>query len=255
MEIGLQAILGGLMLVGIRVSGLMLFAPFLGHAAIPMRIKAATVVLITAALYPAYASRLPALEVSRWPLLVLSELLVGVAMGIATNLVFESAQLAGQILSVQMGYSLVNILDPQTQVDTTVVSVFHQTLVLLIFLQLDVHHWILRGIGKSFDYLPPGAATANLTFVNALLRGVGGLLEIGIQIAAPVLAATLVADLAMGFLGKASPQMPLLLLGPAVKSLLGLTVLGVALKYWPALFEHYFTESVALGERLLHLAH
>ena len=49
---------------------------------------------------------------------------------------FEAAQMAGSVLGVQMGYSLVNILDPQTQVDTTVVAMFHQTVAFLLFLQL-----------------------------------------------------------------------------------------------------------------------
>ena len=63
--------------------------------------------------------------------------------------------MAGQILGFQLGYSLVNVIDPQTQVDTPVLSVFHQAVVLLLFLQLGVHRWLLRGLAKSFEYLPP----------------------------------------------------------------------------------------------------
>ena len=59
---------------------------------------------------------------------------------------------------------------------------------------------------------------------------------LGVQIAAPVLSATLAADIVLGLLGKASPQMPLMLLGPAIKSLLGIFVLIATLKYWPDLF-------------------
>jgi flagellar biosynthesis protein FliR len=78
--------------------------------------------------------------------------------------------------------------------------------------------------------------------------------SLGIQIAAPVLSATLAADIVLGLLGKASPQMPLMLMGPAVKSLLGLTVLVATLKYWPDLFRRLFTDAVTNGEHLLHLA-
>jgi flagellar biosynthetic protein FliR len=63
-----------------------------------------------------------------------------------------------------------------------------------------------------------------------------------------------VADVILGFLGKASPQMPLMLLGPALKSMLGVSLLITVIHYWPALFERYFTESVEFSERLLHLA-
>ena len=97
------------------------------------------------------------------------ELLVGVALGIATSVVFEAVQMAGQVLSIQMGYSLINILDPNTQVDTTVVAMFQQSIAMLIFLRLDVHLWLLRAIGNSFSYLPPGSASLSKPFVTALV--------------------------------------------------------------------------------------
>jgi flagellar biosynthetic protein FliR len=70
-----------------------------------------------------------------------------------------------------------------------------------------------------------------------------------------VLAATLLMDLVLGLLGKASPQMPLMLLGPAVKSMLGVLLLATTVSFWPRLFEHYFTQSIAYTEQVLHLAH
>jgi flagellar biosynthesis protein FliR len=212
------------------------------------------VIAITAVLYPVYSPHLQAVTMSHWPVLVASETVVGIAMGIATNVVFEAAQMAGQVLSVQMGYSLVNILDPSTQVESTVIAFFHQSLAMLIFLGLDVHHWILRAVAHSFQYLPPGSASLNPLFVQALLHEGAIVLVLGIQIAAPVLSATLLTDVVLGLMGKASPQMPLMLLGPAVKSMLGVTILGVTMRFWPHLFEQYFSESIAYLEHVLHLA-
>jgi flagellar biosynthesis protein FliR len=77
---------------------------------------------------------------------------------------------------------------------------------------------------------------------------------IGVQIAAPVLCATLFADVALGLLGKASPQLPLILLGPAAKSILGILVLISAIRYWPSLFETLFSRSMVTADHLLHLA-
>jgi flagellar biosynthesis protein FliR len=254
MEISLTELLTGPLVIGIRISGLMLFAPFFGNGAITPRIKAILVLLITAVLYPVYSPQVGTVTLTQWPGVVAREFVLGVTIGLVTNFVFEAAQLAGTVLGVQMGYSLVNILDPQTQVDTTVVAVFHQTVAFLLFLQLDVHHWILRGIARSFEYLSPGAVHLNRGLTTELLHGIAGVLEAGLQIAAPVLVATLVADVILGFLGKASPQMPLMLLGPALKSMLGIGILVTVIRYWPALFERYFTESVGFTERLLHLA-
>ena len=162
--------------------------------------------------------------------------------------------MAGQILSVQMGYSLINILDPQTLVDSTVVATFHQTIAMLIFLRLNVHFWILRALAHSYEYLPPSTGHFRPAFTSGALEAGASVFAIGVQIAAPVLAATLFADITLGLLGKASPQLPLLLLGPAVKSVLGLVILISAIKYWPDLFERLFLNAMVTADHLLHAA-
>jgi len=254
-EIPLLTIIAGVLTIGVRLSGLMLFAPFFGSMVIPARIKAILVLAVTILLFPAVGHSIAPRPLMEWPLLVFTEFLIGAGMGIATNLVFEAAQLSGQVLGVQMGYSLVNILDPQSQVDTTVMSLFYQSIVMLLFLRMDVHYWLLRAVGNSFDYLPPGSAHLNSLFTMAIFKTAGEMFGLGIQIAAPVLSATLAADIVLGLLGKASPQMPLMLLGPAVKSMLGIGVLLATLKYWPDLFRRLFMDAMTNSDRLLHLAH
>lgn len=254
MELSLITLLQSLLAIGVRISGVMLFAPFLGSMVIPARIKAVLTLALTLVMYPLVSRSMPRLPLEHWPLLMIHELLVGIAMGIATSFVFEAAQMAGQILSVQMGYSLVNILDPTTLVDTTVVGVFHQSVAILIFLRLDVHLWILRALGNSFLYLPSGSSHLSRPFTLGLLGVGSAILSTGVQIAAPVLAATLLTDIVLGFLGKASPQLPLIVMGPAIKSLLGLAVLFAALKYWPDMFRVLFVRSLEYTNHLLHLA-
>jgi flagellar biosynthetic protein FliR len=190
----------------------------------------------------------------QWAQVALGEVVIGLLLGLVANFVFEAALMAGQILGVQIGYSLANVFDPQTQADTPVLSEFHQLAVLLIFLQLDVHHWLLRSLVRSFAYLPPGAAWATLAAATGLLHAAGGIFLTGVQIAAPSLVATLVADMALGFMGKASPQLPVLFIGLAVKNLVGLTVLLAAMAYWPRVFNQQFAQAIQTAERLLHLA-
>jgi flagellar biosynthetic protein FliR len=112
----------------------------------------------------------------------------------------------------------------------------------------------LRALARSFDYLPPSSGHFGAAFTAEALHCGSSVFSIGIQIAAPVLSATLVADVALGLLGKASPQLPLMLLGPAVKGMLGILVLISALKYWPGLFERMFLNSMGEADHLLHLA-
>lgn len=254
MTISLVQVFGALLTIGMRLTGLMLFAPFFGSVAIPARVKAILVLALTALLYPITSAKMPIIAVSQWPTLVFGELLIGLGVGVTANLVFDGVQMAGQITSTQMGFSLINLLDPQTQVESTVMAMFHQTIAMLIFLRLGVHFWLLRALAHSFDYLPPLSGHFGGAFVSGILHAAGGVFSIGIQIAAPVLAATLVADVTLGLLGKASPQLPLLVLGPALKSVLGIAVLITALKYWPGLFENLFIKSITTTDKLLHLA-
>jgi flagellar biosynthetic protein FliR len=254
-EVPLLTIISGLLTISVRLSGLMLFAPFFGSVVIPARIKAVLVLALTVLLYPAFGSRAGVRPLADWPVVVIVEFIIGVGMGVAANVVFEAAQLAGQVLGVQMGYSLVNILDPQTQVDTTVVALFYQSLVMLLFLQMGVHYWLLRAVGNSFVYLPAGVTHLSSLFSLAVVRICGLIFGLGVQIAAPVLTATLVADVVLGLLGKASPQLPLMLLAPSVKSLLGVLVLIATLRYWPAIFNRFFSEGISNAEQLLRFVH
>ncbi len=250
----LLAALSVFLFVSVRLSGLMLFAPFFGSSALPPRLKAGLVVALSFLLFPLVQPHVPAIPLEQWPVVVLGEMLVGAAIGIATSIVFDAVQMAGQILSVQMGYSLITILDPNTQAESTVVATFYQSIALLIFLELGVHVWILHALAKSFLYLPPGSAHLTAAFLRTALGAGSAIFSVGVQLAAPVLSATLLADLVLGLLGRASPQLPVMLLGPAVKSLLGLFVLTATLKYWPDMFRGLFLRSISLSEQLLHLA-
>jgi flagellar biosynthetic protein FliR len=136
-----------------------------------------------------------------------------------------------------------------------VLSTFHQLVVTLLFLQLNVHHWILRGIVKSFEYVPVGSVVASAALARELLRDAGAMWLVGVQIATPLLFATLLIDVTVGFLSKASPQLPAILLSIPLKSLGGYVVLAIAVRLWPTLFERQFTLALGWSERLLHLAH
>jgi flagellar biosynthesis protein FliR len=240
-------------LVGARVAGLMTFCPFLGSTAIPASLKAALTLLVTALLYPLHGPVRVTLSLWEWAAVALGEVVIGVVLGLAASLLVEAALLAGQILGVQMGYSLAVLFDPNTQADTPVLAQFEQLATILIFLQLNVHHWLLRAVARSFDYLPPGAAFSSIA-VSSILRAAGAIFLTGAQIAAPVLSASLIVDLMLGFLGKASPQMPVLFIGLAVKNLLGLAILMAVIAFWPRLFAERFAASIGWAEQWLHLA-
>jgi len=241
--------------IGLRVSGLMSFSPFLGSVSIPIRIKAGFTLVLTALLYPICSVPQTALTLSGWTRLMLGELMLGLALGLCLEFVLEGAVLAGQLAGFQFAFSLVNIIDPQTDVDTPVLSTFYQLFALLLFLQMNVHHWLLRGLAKSFDYVPVGSIVITAPAMKELFRAAEGMWLLGVEIAVPILVATVLLDLTVGFLSKASPQMPAIFLGIPVKSLVGYTVLAIGVGFWPGIFEKQFGLALGWSEHLLHLAH
>ena len=250
----LGAIVAAVMFAGVRIGSLMLFAPFLSSGSMPVQVKAGLTVALTALLYPVYGAVQLESSALGWVRVCTGEVIVGLLLGLTLQFILEAAQTAGQILGVQAGFSLVSILDPQTQVDTPVISTLIQLITLLIFLQLNVHHWLLRGLAASFAYLPPGSVVLSLGVTTRLLQAAGAIWLVGLQIAAPVVVATMLIDITLGFLAKSSPQIPVLFLGLSIKTVVALTVLSGTLILWPRFFEHHFAAGISIGERLLHLA-
>jgi len=240
--------------VGTRVAALLLSTSFPGGSAVPAQIKVGLTIALTALLYPLQPNSSATLATSNGVGLIGGELAVGLMLGLSITVIFEAAQMAGQIAGLQMGFSLVNIIDPQTQVETPVLATLHQLLVLLIFLQLNVHVWLLRGMASSFSYLPPGGFHVTESLVATLAQACAAIWLAAVEIAAPILLATILADIALGFIGKASPQLQVLFLGMSAKTLLGLLAWASALWLWPARFESYFGQAIRTSEALLHLA-
>lgn len=257
MEEVIQRLLMPALLLGVRVAGLMSFAPFLGSTSISVRFKAALTIAVTVFLYPVCApqiGRTAALTTSGWLTTVLTESCLGLLMGLATQFVFEGAQFAGQFASIQMGLSLVTILDPQTQADTPVMSVFFQTVALFFFLQLNVHHWMIRAIAKSYALVPVGSVTISAPLVREFFHVAASIWIVGAELAGPIVLATMVVDLSLKFLGKVSPQIPVMLVGVSLKLLLGLAILITALGHWPSFFQSHFAAALSAADHLLKLS-
>jgi flagellar biosynthesis protein FliR len=240
--------------VALRVGGLLSFGPFLGDRAIPNRIKVGLLIFLTVLLVPVVPARSVPVAPVEWAQMALGEWFVGVLMGLSLAVVFEGMQFAGQLSGVQLGLSLATLFDPQSEADSPALVVFYNLMTLFFFLSLNVHHWLLRALSRSFDYLPVGSAAISQLLSRDLARVVGSLFSLGIQIAAPVLLATMMIDLVLGFLSKASPQMPVLLFGIPIKNLTGYALLMAAATLWPGILERRFAQAINVAEQMLRLA-
>lgn len=218
-----------------RVGGLMVFAPFFGSFAIPHPIRVAAALVITIVMLPCLplAAMPPSFGLDQVVTSLAGEVLFGLVLGLTANFVFAGLQLAGQIISFQLGFSLINLIDPSSEVESSVFSFFQNILGVLFFLLLNGHHWFLTAVADSFSYLPPGGAHLTGTVVSEVVRLSSGVLKSGLQIAGPILAVTVLADVAMGIIGRAAPQLNVLVVGMPLKTLVGFGCLSVSFFYLP----------------------
>jgi flagellar biosynthetic protein FliR len=255
MQFSLEQTLTAWTIAGTRVTGVIVAAPFFGSLSIPVRFKIGLGLAFTMMLAPLVSMPETFMPASMLIAVLAGEAAIGFLLGFTLQFVFEAANVAGHVLGVQMGFSLASIINPQSQADSPVLSTFHELIVLLLFIQLHVPHWLMRGLARSFQYLPPGHFALNGTALSMFLHFTAGLWVVAVQIAAPVLVATVFADVALGFLGKASPQLPVLFVGLSLKNLLGLVLLCGAISLWPRFFDTRFQQAMEMSERILKLAH
>ena len=228
----------------------MVFAPFFGNAVIPPRIKAGLTLLLTIVLFPSQAAAPAIHQIADWVSTIGSEAVVGLTMGLLMSFVFEAVMMAGQIAGFQMGLNMEAAIDPTTQASSPVLGVAYESLAMLVFLSLDLHYWVLKGIASSYTYLPVGTARITTEGAKTIISASSHMLWVGVELAAPILAATVVTDLLMGFMSKASPQMPIIFTAIPVKVVIGLMLFGLTVGLWPRLLATNFNRALADTEHL-----
>ncbi|MEA3402297.1 MAG: flagellar biosynthetic protein FliR [Armatimonadota bacterium] len=209
----------------LRVVGLTVLAPGLNFQQAPMRVRVALALGLGAVLAPVAAAGTPAVEEPlRYAGLCLVELAVGMAMGFAMAALLEALRFGGEVLDLQIGLRAGQLFDPSTGSQSGILSTAYYMVALLLFVAVDGHHWVLRGLGASFAIVPVGRAVVT-PGLAALVGDLGtSLLVLGLQVAAPVMAALLLADLALGLVARAVPQINVFLVGIPGKIALGLVI-------------------------------
>ena len=220
-----------LLLVGVRVIGMFLTAPVLGHRAVPLKLR----VLIALVIALAVVGRMPRAVPTpgnTGELLIAAgaELLIGAVIGYIAKLIFEGIQLGAFHIAQQMGLTLSEIFNPLTSEGAGLVRSLVGIVSIGIFLLIGGHRALISGLLTSFETLPAGGAMAN---PGALLSTIVSVLTssfaLALKVAAPVLITMLLATVAMGMLQKTLPQCNLLSTHLPVRVLVGMTVLAVSI--------------------------
>lgn len=231
--------LASALLVCIRLSGLFVFAPVFSSQALPARLKSALLIVLTVTVAP-IAAALPAAHAELGLRPVLGELMVSALLGLSLTLLNELVSFTGQLLGIQFSFSLVNLLDPNSQVQTPLLAQMLGIFEIAVLLAAGLHRTILAALLGSFLVVPLGAGLAPRSAGLGLVGMAGGVFLAALQLAAPVLSATLLVEVGIAMMARVSPQLPVLSLTVPAKTVAGYGVLLGSLALWPAFFEARF---------------
>ena len=245
-----EHLLKAAVLVFIRVSGLFVFAPVFSSQALPAKVKSVFLVVLAAVLSPV-AAALPGAHIELGFRSVMGELGVAALLGLSLAMLNELASLAGQLLGMQFSFALVNLLDPNSQVQTPLLSQMLGLFETTVLLAAGLHRTILAALLHSFLVVPIGAGLAPRAVGLPLVGMMGGVFLAALQIAAPVISATMLVEIGIALMARVSPQLPVMALTVPAKTVIGYVVMLGSIALWPAFFEARFDGLLNSAQGLL----
>lgn len=229
-------------LIFIRISGIFLLTPVYGSRNVPSYVKISLGLMLSLILFPmVYVEGIAVPEqVIPYAFLVASEFLTGLIIGFVSSLVFTAIQMCGQILDTQIGFGIVNVIDPQSGNQVPLVGNFLYILAIIFFIGINGHHVVLGALVSSFKLVPITGVVFNAAISQFVVGLIQNIILIAFQISLPVLAAVLLIDIALGILSRTMPQMNIFVVGVPTKIFTGVFVLSLVLPFYIFFLEKTF---------------
>lgn len=218
-------------LMFIRISSIIMAAPLLGSPLVPHRIKLALGLIMTFIFFPLEVGETTVVARDFVTLAAAAgrEILIGLILGFMANLIFAGINLAGQLMGFQMGFAIVNVLDPLNQAQVSIVSQFIGLTALVIFVSLNAHYLFIQAIADSFVMVKVGSATINNLVVRDIMKAGAELFVIALKVGAPIFALMIFSNVGLGIVARTVPQMNVFIVGFPITIGLGLIAIGLAL--------------------------
>ncbi|NLA74554.1 MAG: flagellar type III secretion system protein FliR [Deltaproteobacteria bacterium] len=231
--------LEGFFWILVRVGTLFFLLPLFGARNIPSLWKAGLSFVVAIVLTPV----VPApqnLPVSGPEIIlgIAAEVLMGLILAITIRMFMAAAEMAGQFMSFQMGFSMASAIDPQTGAQSNVLTQFIYIFTLLLFFSMDGHHMFIRVMANSFYSVPINSISFKSAIANELIRAGSSMFLLGLKIAAPILVALFLSNLCLGIIARTVPQVNILMVGFPVNLSIGFMLFClILLNVYPLIFD------------------
>jgi flagellar biosynthetic protein FliR len=247
-----QNVLENLLTAGVllvmRLGSAVITMPIYSSPGIPARVKALFVLALAMVMTPV-AAAIPGTVLSLTAPALLSEIAVGLFFGLTLAFLNEALLFAASMMSTSFSFSLANLMDPNSQVETEVLGTVLSWFGILVLLAAGLHRTMLAALLRTLVTVPLGHAPTEIHAGAALAGMASGIFLSGVQLAAPVIAAALLVEVAVGIVGRMAPALPAQIASVPVKTLISYIVLIGALALWPSWIEHRFAALLDVAQR------
>lgn len=227
----------------VRISGFIYTAPFFGLKNVPMRVKIGLSVGLAVILF--YVLPYEPLVYSGtigFAILVAEEMLAGVILGFFANITYQILAFAGQLLDMEVGFSMVNEIDPVTSAQVTVSGNMYSYAVMLMMMITYMHHYLLEALIDSYTMVPIGTVAVNPLIYSVGVKFLADYFVLAFRIVLPVFAAMLIVNTVLAILARVAPQLSMFVIGIQLKVFVGLAVMVIMIKMLPGIAELIFDE-------------
>lgn len=214
----------------IRMSGLVIVAPFFSSQLAPLRFRAGMAIFMALAVLPTARESFAALQYTSLNagdmiMLAVQEMAVGTAIGFFSTVIFFAAQLAGDIAGQQIGFSMTNVVDPFSNTEISLIGYLLSQVGALIFLLLNLHLYLILLLQWSYSVIGIGAWRA-LPYIRSCVENVGIQVDemfiASLKLSMPIITVMMMMSVMVGFVTRTMPQMNIMVLEMPVKILVGL---------------------------------
>jgi flagellar biosynthesis protein FliR len=218
-----------LVFIFLRITAMLFVFPVFSSPQMPMQVRFGLSALLAYVVY--HSVTLPHLEVTPFELVVgsMAQVLIGVIVGFTSSLVFNGISFAGELIDIQVGFAIANVINPVTQQNITIIGELQLALATLLFIATDSHFFLIQGVAGSFNLVPIPYITLDPSVGGNLALFFAQSFLIVFQIAAPVVVALFLTNVALAFMARVAPQMNVFVVGLPIQVTVGLTMMIVAL--------------------------
>lgn len=218
-------------LILMRMIAFVVSSAIFGAPSLSIQVKVLLSIILTVLLFPTVKIDSSGLLVISDQIITLAarELLVGITLGFLTRLFFFAVTMTGDLISITVGLNASQQYNPMLGQNGNTIDQFYTTLGTLVFLAVNGHHILLGGLAQSFELIPVNSMSLNIGVFGEIATFGQNILMMAIKMCAPVMVAILITNLAMGILGRAIPQINVLITSMPVTIMVGLGVVFICL--------------------------